>query len=346
MYKFIVVISFLVIGFSLSAQVYVADTFNLQIKSIPVKSFTDLNIRCGDERQVQGRNIASFERKKWLFFPVDQIVNLNQPLAYYFSTESNGSGDKYFVTVHQFSMSHASSFRKNMYGLDASLQLHKISAQNDTIAMGVFYYEESYSYAKKKDSLLTGYQKSFEAFNAGFSYDLQQAVEHYTIDDCSQFNFRKMKTVSPPNFYVQATAFAGIGFWGMDGEVWFSNPEPFRKFKRKSSLIRYLHYKNRQSVALGRKYAHWNYRVNEDWLFTNKQTFLLGFNRWEDIREQKRTFEEIFLFQLSANQMIMYNGLDKKGLVFGLGLMEAFSYVIYNDVMIDFGVSMHLGYKF
>ena len=111
-------------------------------------------------------------------------------------------------------------------------------------------------------------------------------------------------------------------------------------------MFRYLNYGNRESVAISRKVTLFNYRLSNQWLFQNKHAFLLGFNKWHDIDEEKRTIEEIFLFQLTASQRICYNRLDRKGFTFGIGLMEEASYILYNYPTFSLGFVISCGYKF
>ena len=111
-------------------------------------------------------------------------------------------------------------------------------------------------------------------------------------------------------------------------------------------MFRYLNYGNRQSVAFSPNVSLFNYRINNNWLFQNKHGFIFGFNKWNDVDEAKRTIEELFLFQYAFSQRITHNSINKNGLVFGLGLFEEASYIIYNDPIFNVGVLLHCAYKF
>ena len=111
-------------------------------------------------------------------------------------------------------------------------------------------------------------------------------------------------------------------------------------------MFRYLNYGNRQSVGFSAKVSLLNYRINDSWLFQNKHGFIFGFNKWNDVDEAKRTFEELFLFQYALSQRIVYNPLNKSGFIFGVGLMEEASYIIYNDPIFSVGVLFNCAYKF
>ena len=76
-------------------------------------------------------------------------------------------------------------------------------------------------------------------------------------------------------------------------------------------MLRYLHFENRQSVAFSSGIKYLNYRYNQKWLLQNKSAFLLGFNKWDDVDEESRTLEELFLFQYTMTQKATFNTLDK-----------------------------------
>ena len=111
-------------------------------------------------------------------------------------------------------------------------------------------------------------------------------------------------------------------------------------------MLRYLSYPNRESVSISSKIFLLNYRISNLLLFQNKSAFLIGFNKWHDIDEEERTLEQIFLFQITTTQRICLNKLDKKGIILGAGLMEEFSYIYSNNPSFNYGLMIHLGYKF
>ncbi|MBN1925286.1 MAG: hypothetical protein JW798_05570, partial [Prolixibacteraceae bacterium] len=86
--------------------------------------------------------------------------------------------------------------------------------------------------------------------------------------------------------------------------------------------------------------------LNQNWIFSNKMSLLMGINNWKDIKTVGHKLEEILLFNASMTQSINYNPFDQTGLVFGLGIMEDLHYVIYHDISFNLGISLNCAWKF
>lgn len=248
--------------------------------------------------------------------------------------------------MHEFYLKHNETMFNRQLKLNGAFEFSAITPTGDTNLLGTFYYEE-YSSNKKKQPLTIAYEQALTSFRDTFIYDLNHvSASNSGYNKPGDFHFRKGVPPAQKNLYVSTDAFYGITFWGLDAEVWFSSPEPAQKFNRKTRMFRYLNYSNRQTVALSAGVSQFNYRINQRWLFQNKWAFLLGFNKWSDVDEKKRTLEEIFTLQLTATQKISFNPLDQSGFVFGAGLMEEVSYIIYNNPFIHVGAVFSVAYKF
>ena len=326
-------------------QSYVADTIRVKIQKNDSIKFRH-SLKIVDNRIVDHRFISVYEKKKWLFFPIDQIVITNQPVAEgLMSYQKKGSFNKYLLNIHEYYIQQTSSLFKCIFKLNGALELSELD-NTDTTFLGTFYYEQSLQKSKKlTDS--TGYSEALNFYTNQIISDLNAVCSDTTeITKPGDYHFRRGVKAAHKNLYITSDVYYGFTFWGFDAEVYFSDPEPSEKFSRKSRMFRYLNYGNRESVAISRKVSLFNYRLSNQWLFQNKHAFLLGFNKWHDIDEEKRTIEEIFLFQLTASQRICYNRLDRKGFTFGIGLMEEASYILYNYPTFSLGFVISCGYKF
>lgn len=328
----------------LKGQSYVADTLYANFKSdtiIKPKKRVSFN----DKRDVLPHFISAYEKKKWLFFPVDQIVLTKQPLAAEFENSFNTEEkNPYHIYIYEYNIDHNESMFKRTLNLSGAFELY--NTINDTTLMGVFYYDFQKKFNKKK-AINEAFNTTIHNFKSEFTWDINAVISDTNVQRPLGLNhFRPKQKVAPKNFYLTTDIFYGYSFWGFDAELYFSSPEPAQKFKRKSRMFRYINAGNRQSVAFSSGVKYFNYRLNTDYLFQNKSAFLLGFNKWNDVDEEKRTFEEIFLFQFSMMQRITFNKLDKSGFNIGIGLMEELSYVIYNKPMLNVGILFHCSYKF
>lgn len=342
----VIIILSLVLSCNISTgQSYVADTIRVKIQKNDNLRFRH-SLKIVDFRNEDHRFISLYEKKKWLFFPVDQIVITNQPVAEgLMSYQNEESDDEYLLDIHEYYIRNTSSLFKRNFKLNGAFELSELD-NSDTTLLGTFYYEQALQKSKKlTDSI--GYSKALSFYTNQIINDLNTVCCDTTeVINPGDYHFRSGAEVAHKNLYFTIDGYYGYTFWGIDAEIYFSDPEPGIKFSRKSRMFRYLNYANRESVAISSKISLFNYRLSNQWLFQNKHAFLFGFNKWHDIDEEKRTIEEIFLFQLTASQRICYNTLDRESLTFGIGLMEEASYIIYNNPTFSIGIVISCGYKF
>jgi len=342
-----IIILFPSFGFS---QKWVADSITIQFgKPEPVENLGFSISDAKDYRKAFSEFISVFERKKLLFFPVDQIVKTSKPLAEHFKQKfhSDSLGVSTYVTnIHNFTIKNSSSLGNRNLGLFATIELSEIHNNRDTILVGTFYYERSFIQKKKQD-VARGYEQLIEKWSQQFAADILSVEEKIDQDVPDLlYYFRRGDKAVKKNFYASVDLFAGLNFWGVDGELWFSEPEGNRIFNRNSSVIRYVNHPSFQSMAIGSSLPHWNYRVNDSWLFTNKMAMLIGVNNWKDMDTAHHKLEEILFFNYSMTQRLNFNRLDKSGFIFGIGIMEDLHYIIYHRVGFNVGASVSFAYKF
>jgi len=343
----IFLLALLFIPFTGKSQKWIADTLTIDFGK------TQQNCSFRIDTVVDYRNqfpefISVYEQKKWLFFPVDQIVKTAQPISKLIVStfQPNAITDSsYRVGIREFFISNSSSTFFRDLKLFSTIELYK-SNEHDSSLVGTFYYERKLT-QKKKAEIKDGYETLIDDWNKQFSSDIvaaEQGIDQFMPE--KYYHFRRGKEWAYRNLYASAEFFGGLSFWGVDGELWFSEPEGNRIFNRSANIIRYVNHPTFQSIAIGRNIRHWNYRLNDDLLFVNKIVFLIGFNKWKDMKTVRHKLEEIPLFDLSFTQQINYNKFDKSGLVFGVGLMEDVHYIIYHKPEIKIGLSLNCAYKF
>jgi hypothetical protein len=346
----IVLLLVLLIPFQLFSQKWVADTLVVNFgTSERIKNCTFSISDVTDKRAIFPQFISVFQQKKWLFFPVDQIVTTKDSLSVEISNKFQSErvySPLYHVDISEFKIKNAKAGGKRALSLFATLELSKGETASDSSLIGTFYYENSFL-QKKKEPVQQGYDTLIERWSNQFSNDIFLVTNAPNDLISGQlYYFRKGKKAIKKNFYTSAELFGGLHFWGVDAELWFSEPEGNRIFNRGSGVIRYVNHPTFQSIAIGSNVRRWNYRINEKWLFTNKMAMLLGVNSWKDLKTVPHKFEEIFLFNVSMTQQINLNPLDKKGLVAGVGLMENAHFIFYHPVKFNIGLSFNLAYKF
>lgn len=344
----LILLLILLIPFAGFSQKWVADSITIDFGSEKMSQSAILVNSVSDLREESSTFISVFEQKKALVFPVDQIVKLQRPLESEFVsrfTPDTTVNINLKVDIQRFYINQSTSLGKRNYTLFSTLEVYN-STQSDSSFLGTFYYEYFYT-NKEKDSLTSGYEAIIDKWSHTFVTDVMSvSVGLDNVIGDNLYHFRRGQHAIRKNFYTEVEAFAGLNFWGIDGALWFSEPEGNRVFNRQIGIMRYVNRPTFQSIAVGRNVRMWNYRFTDKWLFTNKIAMLVGFNNWKDMDTVPHKMEEILVLNASMTQRINYNQFDKSGLVFGLGVMEDFYYVVYNKPKLSVGLTLNCAYKF
>jgi hypothetical protein len=338
----------LLLPFAAKSQKWVADTLTINFGKAPQQCSFRIDTAI-DYRNQFPEFVSVFEQKKWLFFPVDQVVKTALPLGAEMKAAYqpiSALDSSYNINIREFYISNTPSAYMRDLQLFSTLELYKSNGSEGPQLLGTFYYETKLS-QKKKQAITDGYETLIDNWNKQLSADvvaIEQGIDKFTPE--KYYHFRRGITAVKRNFYTSAEVFGGLNFWGVDGELWFSEPEGNRIFNRGTGMLRYVNHPTFEAIAIGRGIRHWNYRVTNKWLFTHKMAFLIGFNKWKDMATAHHKLEEIALFDLSFTQQINLNQFDKTGVVFGVGLMEDLHYIIYYKPEFKIGLTLNCAYKF
>jgi hypothetical protein len=344
---FLVVLFLSICNLPVKAQKWVGDTLTIRFeypdslgKPVSIPHFID-------KRDRDSRFLSVYQQKKALFFPVDQIVQTKQPLSTVLQREFSSpkaNVSDFNAEIHRFYIVKSSSMFNERLKLYSTI---KASGISDTSHHGTLYYELPFDYKKKKMPVEEAYNRILQKWGQQLTTDLLEVdsgLDSLPLGDL--YHFRRNAEPVQRNFYTGVDLFAGLSFWGVDAEIWFSEPEGNRIFNRGMRMMRYVEHPDFRAIAFGRDVRLWNYRMNENLLFTNKIIMLFGINNWKDMDTTPHTLEEIFYMNMSFTQRIQYNRFDQKGWVLGVGLMEDAHYIIYHKPKLKIGLSLSCSYKF
>ncbi len=68
--------------------------------------------------------------------------------------------------------------------------------------------------------------------------------------------------------------------------------------------------------------AYLFYRFHQNFVFREKSQLMFGLNRWKDIEPVDHKIYDAFIIDYSLSQGLIYSPLDKRSLVFGIGVQE------------------------
>ena len=171
----------------------------------------------------------------------------------------------------------------------------------------------------------------------------RNTCSHHAFDF---YNYRPKVEKVPTRLYIASFAAVGTDWWLANLEYSFYNPEVTRKFMQQSSFIQYRRTKRFESLTLGKDAIHFCYRLSHSWIVEAVPQISLGFNRWNDWDKYSHDIYDLFNLSCSLREVIQFNPLDKKSILFTTGLIQDIYYIHSLDWKINPGLVLGFGFKF
>jgi hypothetical protein len=131
----------------------------------------------------------------------------------------------------------------------------------------------------------------------------------------------------------------------MDGDIFFGHREAQKRFFRSGYSVRYRYSETFESIEFGLSNDYWFYRCRPSLVFRAKSQLMYGFNRWNDVKTADHKIWDAFIINYSLSQSLIYDPLDKRSIVLGLGLVEDLYYVYSKSAQFQLGLLVNLGFK-
>ena len=286
--------------------------------------------------------------KKYLLVPVDVEVYTKDSLArelFDWLSGYNDGRNEYSLDIDQFSIEERKGkLSKSLY-LVADLRISE-NIRDSTFHLGTFYYDFRYLPGKRKETLTESTEKLLSDWSREFKVDL--LTMNSTNPDASPetaTNFIPDPGVKSLYLNTQAAMFIGLGWYGFQGEIFFTRPETDYSSNYSSGIVRYQKNKDYQSFAIGRKATHTVWRRNEKIIFDVDLNILMGFCKWNDMELSQPKLYQLFDLEISSVQSIMYDPLNRGGILLRGGLIENFSYIVGKTPKFQAGLFIGIGVK-
>lgn len=339
----------------LQAQKFVQDSlvvhFNTQLNQdrLPLRIDT---IR--DDRKLPPRTVGSYEVKKYLLIPVDLDIYTTKPLreemmeiipATSSIQDSSGIG----LVIKEFSMTKKSGgIFFTRYQLTSSFWIYWGKELDQERFIGELLYEVNCRPAFFRDKISRGFQRIVDKWQMDFVDDIHHITYSLKTGQVPRLENLRFEIYSDKyiNMYNAVDWVKYRDGYATDLEIFFSHREAQRSFIRSGGYwLRYKKSSDFESIGFGLSVGNFFWRLNRIFLFKGKSQLILGINRWNDIKTTAHKIYDAFIFELILNQSITYNPLDKRSLVFGIGLQEEIFYVYSKDWRFQIGPYIHLGIK-
>jgi len=109
--------------------------------------------------------------------------------------------------------------------------------------------------------------------------------------------------------------------------------------------LRYRTSKDFESIEFGLSTDYLFYRFLQNFVFRGKSQLMFGLNRWKDIETVDHKIYDTFIVDYFLSQGLIYNPLDKRSLVFGIGIQENLYFIYSKDFKFQPGLLIHFSVK-
>jgi hypothetical protein len=337
------------------SQDLVLDTLTVSFNQIETSLPPDVSLNTVvDERDRPGKYISLYETNKYVFIPVDLLIQAPQPLSMeiknMFQTETeHNTVHNLEMIVKDFRISKKSSPTfTSRYQLNSTLQFREKTGNEDPELIGELVYETVYNGPLFGDKLQLGFTQVIHRWQNVMSSDVRHLAEDLLNSSCCGLpNYRSESfTNNYKNLIGIFNTFFAPDLWMFDIHIFFSDREATPWFFRKGG--QYLRYRNEndfEAIEYSLSVDQWFYRMHPKWLLLLKSNMMFGLNRWNNIMTTRHKLYDTVIFDYSFSQMFQYNPLDCKGIIFGMGLMEGITYIYSKGYQFQYALSLQLGIK-
>lgn len=340
---------FSILSLGLYSQQYLGDTIFISFDTVECKSFSNISVKnVYDERSLTPHTWHIDETTKYLVVPVDQYYQSREPFSSIIenllcSDEVSPKHSTYDITINEFSL----ETRKQLFFpgvvLNAWVVAHQPDGRKDSAAL---IYEMILGKSSMREKDLSGtikkaakeWAKQLQSDLTVLSVSPEIAGEIIPNIRNAGFSFKKR---------LESSLLFGVGLSGflMDAEIGFSRPEAGNFFVRSPQIIRFRDTEKFQSLEFGIDNEHFNFRINDQMLFSLQSKLMLGINRFKDMGDEEHGLEEVLLLDYSLHQILSGNNYARHGLFGGFGIYENL-YYYYNELFFDAGLMVNLGIRF
>ncbi len=338
---------------SLFPQTFVKDTIIISFKNFDkIKSDVIIDTVI-DHRDEDPRLIGKYEKSKYLLIPVDLWIYTKNPLCNEIREPiqtpiNNDDPLRFQLIIDEFKLTRkTNSFLYSRYLTFSSVQVYQSNVDSEPRYMGKLLYESTSRKPFWGDKLKKGFESVARNWHKELVRDINKLSNDFKAQQAPALqNFRSgTYNARPINMIAGVDVSIGTKGWITDWEVYFSNREARKRFYRSGYNIRYRNADIFESIEFGLLNDNLLYRWRPNIILRGKSQILFGFNRWNDIKITDHEIWDALILDYSLSQSFTYNPMDKRSILFGLGLIENIYYVYSRRIQFQFGLLLNFGIK-
>lgn len=332
------------------AQRFLTDTVRIHFRSDSLIGMDCPCIKAVMDDRNEDPHFTMYQTKnKFLLFPVDQEIHTTKPLAMAIFNGLSGNDScrrNYTLQIKRFEIEKKKERFSSSTWLTADIPVF-INKNDSEYYYGTLFYDFAYHPLNKKERLPESAENLLNLWHTSFKVDL---IKLDAIAGGSSTgpvpNLLTDPNVHSTYLYVQTGVLVGPGWFGFQGEVYFSRPEIYQRNRYVSGIVRYQNNREYESFAIGKKAQHFTYRSDKKLVYDIDVNILPGFLKWKHVKSEEPTLYQVFNIELSSIQSVFYNKQNISGFTARIGAIETLGYIIERDLKFRFGLFAGLGYKF
>lgn len=293
---------------------FISDTLQIIIPQDSSVNPENSSMKVLDSRDLDAAIIGIRQTKKWKYIPVDQYLDLDQPLADIFKSQFVQDSLDLAGTLH---LSKLILWTDNSSIKQKGLCLSAYTTFYDTLnqPMSDWIWELRVKREKKEaDTLYLG--RVVQEFAREQSRVLSE------MDFNSEFypHLFRRQLMTWSEFIYFSDGYAINAHFRLDFP-----PDQESKWMRGSPGLFYRRSDIHESIAIGGKDQQWFRRLSPQWITQLSGTFRFGFNNFERGRFDHLDYYNLFYINLSAQASVEYRPVYHKGLYGGLGVYAGYN---------------------
>ena len=304
--------------------------------------------------QKDTRVLGIEEKKEFLIVPVDLYICTRRPLhreiasSLNLSRQTDNDSTAYTIVIDDFSLSQTSaSLFYPCYSLNAALSLFRHGQFPDSDFIGQFLYETKKRKSLFRDNRRKAYEDLLLRWKHDFISDLNVIEASSPRDLRLMGNYRAHRNKSHPvHMMAGCNGIMTSENELLDVEIFFSDREARTLFYRNGGYnIRFRMADKFESIEFGLSNDYLFRRLSRTMVLRWQSQLMCGVNRWKDIRTRKRKIYDAVILDYSMSQNLIFNPIDRRHILFGIGIMEGINYIYSRNIHFEIGLLLHLGIK-
>ena|GEM_PF-2894742 len=331
------------------AQRLAEDTITFLFRPAPSGNTAPCVAGITDSRNVPEAWISTFSKRKLLLIPVDVLYCNEEPLAQALQRgfpSPPGDPSCCYLDIHDLSIRYRTGWLFPALVLTAIIPVYH-EDEDSLVLAGSLVYNNDYK-KLRREKFSAALPRVLYSWYPQFRQDLDAVSRNGKAGTTAGERLYWMEGVIPQEerMHLSVSGTMGLNWWQAEAELWFTGAETSRKWVYTTSVLRYQNHRDFECMAIGKGIEHLRYRLSPLVSYDGSFSFLIGINKWKNLREVQPTLYQIPQLNLSTVQSVVLAASNRRGLFLRAGVQGNFYYIIDKNPGFQAGLYLGAGYAY